>query len=69
MKVKLLTCLSGKIFCEAGDIIEVDEKTANLMVQRQIAVFQHDKKQGKSGLKPTKSKAKTNENQETATKQ
>lgn len=38
MKIRLLTCLSGNnTFQEIGDILEVDGKTANLMIERGIA--------------------------------
>lgn len=54
MKVKLLTCLSGnETFQEIGDILEVDEKTAILMIERGIA----------SEVKTTKKKSdETNKN-------
>ena len=54
MKIKLLTCLSGNnTFQEIGNILEVDEKTANLMIERGIA----------SEVKTTKKKTdETNKN-------
>lgn len=54
MKIKLLTCLSGNnTFQEIGDILEVDEETANLMIERGIA----------SEVKTTKKKTdETNKN-------
>ena len=60
MKVKLLTCLSGgKILHEIGEILEVDEKTADLMIKRGIA---SEVKSTKKQTTTTKNSDETNKN-------